>query len=89
MMQFNQMSQAQLLQFINMVSFQVVDTQLFLDTHPKDEEAMEHFNHYVELRQKALKAYEEMYSPLTIDTANPKNCWKWAETPWPWEGGNC
>ena len=40
MPQMSQMSQAQLLHFIDMVSFQVIDTQLFLDTHPKDEEAI-------------------------------------------------
>ena len=61
MMQFGQMSQPQLLQFINIVSFQVVDSQLYLDSHPIDEEAMKHFNYYRELRNNALKAYEKMY----------------------------
>ena len=63
MMQFGQMSQPQLLQFINIVSFQVVDSQLYLDSHPTDEEAMKHFNYYRELRNNALKAYEKMYVP--------------------------
>ena len=85
--QFNQMSQAQLLQFINMVSFQALDTQLFLDSHPADEEAMRHFNYFMELRKSALEAYAKMYGPLTIDTANPSGSWEWVETPWPWEGG--
>ena len=89
MMQFGQMSQPQLLQFINIVSFQVVDSQLYLDSHSTDEEAMKHFNYYRELRNNALKAYEKMYGPLTIDTANPTNSWEWVETPWPWEGGSC
>ncbi len=89
MPQMNQMSQAQLLHFIDMVSFQVVDTQLFLDTHPKDEDAINHFNYYVDLRKNALKTYAQKYAPLTIDTANPSDYWAWAKTPWPWEGGNC
>lgn len=87
--QLSQMSQAQLLQFIDRVSFQVVDTQLFLDSHPTDQEAMKHFNYYRELRMGALKVYADKYGPLTIDTANPADRWEWAETPWPWEGGYC
>lgn len=87
--QLSQMNQAQLLHFINVVSFQVIDTQLFLDTHPSDEEALSHFHYYSDLRNKALKIYGEKYEPLTIDSASPDNYWKWAKEPWPWEGGNC
>lgn len=89
MEQLNQMSRSQLMHFLNVVSFQVVDTQLFLNTHPDDMDAIEHFNYYRELRQKALKVYEEKYGPLTIDTANPDKYWAWIKEPWPWEGGNC
>ena len=35
-----QMSQKQLLQWINMVSFAVNDITLYLDTHPDEEEAL-------------------------------------------------
>lgn len=87
--QLSQMNQMQLLHFINVVSFHVVDLQLFLDTHPCDEDALEHFNYYSDLRNKAMKVYEEKYGPLTIDSANPDNYWDWVKEPWPWEGGNC
>lgn len=87
--QLPQMNKAQLLHFINVVSFQVVDTQLFLDTHPSDSEALQHFQYYSDLRNKALKVYSEKYGPLTIDSANPNNYWDWVKEPWPWEGGNC
>ena len=89
MPQMSQMSQAQLLHFIDMVSFQVMDTQLFLDTHPRDEEAIKNFNYFLELRRSAMEAYASLYGPLTVDTANPGDCWTWATTPWPWEGGSC
>lgn len=89
MSQLNQMNQNELLQFINVVSFQVTDTQLFLDSHPMDEEALNYFNYYMDLRRSALQAYADQYGPLTIDTANPTNRWIWAEQPWPWEGGRC
>lgn len=87
--QMNQMNRSQLLHFIDIVSFQVIEAQLFLDTHPDDVEALEYFQYYIELRQKSLKIYAEKYGPLTIDSATPDNYWKWVKEPWPWEGGNC
>ena len=47
--QLEQMNRAQLLHFIHVVSFQVVDVHLFLDTHPTDKEALQHFKYYYEL----------------------------------------
>lgn len=89
MPQMSQMSKEQLRHFIDVVSFQVMETQLYLDSHPTDEEAMKHFNYYMDLRNSALKTYAELYGPLTMDTANPTNYWTWVDTPWPWEGGSC
>ena len=88
-MMMSQMNQDQLLHWIDMVSFAVVDITEYLDSHPRDEKAIQYFNQYVDLRRTALKAYSEKYGPLTIDTANPDEFWAWAEQPWPWEGGNC
>lgn len=81
----------ELLQFINEVSFVTNDTQLFLDTHPDNEEALEHFRKYSRMRNEALKEYERRYGPLTVDVAveSDKNVWNWAEEPWPWMGGMC
>lgn len=88
-MRTEQMNRYQLLRYIDMVSFQVVDTQLFLDTHPDDVEALKHFKHYKELRKEALDVYAQKYGPLTIDCAQPSTSWCWVQQPWPWEGGNC
>ena len=87
--QLNQMNRAQLMHFIDIVSFQVVDTHLYLDTHPTDKEALEYFKYYSELCQKAKKLYSEKFAPLTIDTADPDCYWDWVKEPWPWEGGMC
>ena len=46
MNQMTQMNQAQLLHWINMVSFAVVDIAEYLDTHPIDAEAICYFNHH-------------------------------------------
>lgn len=88
-MTLNQMGQEQLLQWINMVSFAVVDISLYLDTHINDPDAIKYFNHYSNLRNQALKVYAAKFGPLTIDTAEPENYWTWAKQPMPWEGGVC
>ena len=83
----NQMNRKQLLHLINIASFAVNDITLFLDTHPGDPEALKAFNHYEDIRRSALRTYSDQYGPLTIDTANPCEHWKWATEAWPWEGG--
>ncbi len=88
-MRGNQMEQVKLFQWINMVSFAVNDIVLYLDTHPTDQEALAYFNHFREVRKKALKEYEDNFGPLTLDTAKPAQMWSWATQPMPWEGGYC
>lgn len=89
MNQMTQMNQAQLLHWINMGSFAVVDIAEYLDTHPIDAEAICYFNHHIEMRRNAMQVYADKFGPLTIDTANPDAYWDWAKQPLPWEGGGC
>lgn len=89
MNQMTQMNQAQLLHWINMVSFAVVDITEYLDTHPTDAEAICYFNHHIEMRRNAMQVYADKFGPLTIDTANPDTYWDWAKQSLPWEGGGC
>ena len=46
-------NQDQLLYWIDMVSIMLVDLTEYLDTHPFDEVAMDHYNHYQTLYQNA------------------------------------
>lgn len=86
----NRANQKQLLNWINVVSFAVVDSTLYLDSHPTDKEAMEYFNHFSKLRNEALKEYSERFTPLTIDCVNEdEDNWKWVNDKWPWERGGC
>lgn len=86
-----QLSQSELINLINKVSFAVYDIQLFLDSHPKNQEALTYFHEHSELRNAALKEYARRFGPLTIDTAhdNASKSWEWIHQKWPWEGGNC
>lgn len=91
MRNLSQLSQSQLFDLINKVSFAVNDIQLFLDSHPNDSEALAYFHEHSELRNAALKEYSHRFGPLTIDTINDNSSthWEWIHQKWPWEGGHC
>ncbi len=81
-----------LLQMIDEYSFAVVDIQLFLDTHPTCEKAMEFYRKNVKKRKELLTLYAQNYGPLTIDAADDcaSKSWEWVMQPWPWENkGGC
>ena len=72
-------SREKLLAWIDQVSFAVVEMNLYLDTHPEDEDALAFFREKVELRKEALKQYAEQYGPLM------SRSFEWVMQPWPWE----
>lgn len=80
-------SKTALLSQIDQLSFVVTEWNLYLDTHPEDENALHHFHKALALRKQALQNYAEKYGPLTIDTANDgqSHSWQWVLQPWPWE----
>ena len=86
-------SRAELLCFINEVSFAAYDLMLYLDTHPDCGEALQRFQKYNELRGEALRIHAKSYGPLTLESAGEAGCssWEWMLQPWPWEleGGAC
>lgn len=82
----NQMSQEQLYQWIVLTKFACVDTSLYLDTHPDDQEALAYFQEHNRLYNEAMKEYAKAYGPLTISHA--RHCdtyWDWVNQPWPWQ----
>ena len=86
-MQNNKREKAILLNNIGIVSFAMVELNLYLDTHPNDEEAMEYFMHFTKNRNMLLKEYAMNYGPLVLDMVSDQDGeWKWATGPMPWEG---
>ena len=65
----------------------VYDIQLFLDTHPKDTEALEAYAEYKAMYDAAKRDYENAYGPLTASRCNSREHFDWINGPWPWEGG--
>jgi spore coat protein JB len=64
--------------------FAAFDTQLYLDTHPYDRNALNLLNKYQRNYQRARRDFEHRYGPLSSDTAG-YDSWRWVNDPWPWE----
>lgn len=80
-------NQAQLLIQIQQLEFAAVELNLFLDTHPEDQQALALYNQVHQELMQCVRNYERVYGPLLNYGYSPAlhNTWKWAETPWPWE----
>lgn len=75
-----------LLHKINEASFAMDEARLFLDTHPKCEEALAYYRDMCAVREKMVKEYTECYGPLSSYDCFCGDAWKWVDYPWPWEG---
>ena len=77
---------AELLTYIDALSFAMIDLNLYLDVNPNDREALELFNKYRIQNQEYKKQYESKYGPflLSSDALNSYP-WAWNNSPWPWE----
>jgi len=64
--------------------FAVNDLNLYLDLNPRDLEALALFNKYNEALKHAIKVYESIYGPLTLNDSD-YDSYRWIDNPWPWE----
>ena len=78
-------SREQALKNLQMLSFALYDVSLFLDTHPNDRMALEYYNKYKALSERARREFVEKYGPLSIADVDIKNGWNWVNDPWPWQ----
>ncbi len=75
-----------LLKELQIVKFAMIEANLFLDTHPDDQEAIEFFKKCEE-RFKELKAeWKKRYGKVQ-NNENGQMRWAWVDNPWPWEKG--
>lgn len=73
-----------LLKKIDNISFMCDDIRLFLDTHPKNQQALYFYDKYTEVRKKLVREYHEKFGGLTwYDYSGGK--WNWCDEPWPWQ----
>ncbi len=74
-----------LLSEIRALSFALVETNLYLDSHPECGEALAYFRRVRDELAKKTAAYEKAFGPLTAMGATAEGEWDWITTPWPWE----
>ncbi|MGN0531656.1 MAG: spore coat protein CotJB [Eubacterium sp.] len=67
---------------LSAANFGMIETRLFLDTHPNDQEAMAMYNKYTDKYSALKKEYESKYGPLTLNGINSDD---WLQDPWPWD----
>ncbi len=79
------MTREEALRNVQMYSFALDDTGLFLDTHPTNRAALTFYSDTMKRYLEAVEVYEDQFGPLTAGDSDTEKGWTWVETPWPWE----
>ena len=74
-----------MLRRLSSVHFALVELNLFLDTHPKNQEALKAFKIYKEKFLALLTDYQARFGPITAKDGADNAEWAWIKGPWPWE----
>lgn len=78
--------QAELLTYIDSLSFALIDLNFYLDLNPDNKEALNLYNQYRIQCDEYKKSYEKKYGPLTLSSeATATYPWAWNKSPWPWQ----
>ena len=72
-----------LLREIQAVKFALIETKLFLDTHPCDCEAMEYYLCQKEKLEELTARWEKACPDIRKENGQMR--WAWVDTPWPWQ----
>lgn len=80
-----ELTQQALLCKISEYQFICVELQLYLDTHPHDQDARADFLYYSEQLNELIASYETQYGPLLNFGLSPTSTSCWVHSKWPWE----
>ncbi len=69
-------------------SFAMLDTHLFLNTHPDSAEALAYFYKKKAAFEDAKKNFTERFGPVMPGGDNDASSWNWVDEPWPWQEEN-
>jgi len=81
------MDRKQLLNSLTELDFMAMDLALFLNTHPKDTDAIAIYNQVIAAADIVRMKYEKNYGPLCSfrSYAEDTEDWQWKNDPWPWQ----
>lgn len=77
-------AQEQMLYQIMKTEFAVIDTSLYLNTHPDDQIALMNHRALSQRLSLLIDQYERLYGPFT-PKGQSRYCWEFVNSPWPWE----
>jgi spore coat protein JB len=77
-------SREELLKQLSALDFTVIELNLFLNTHPRDRNALMKYNTAVEQAKMLRMEFERRYGPLTAYYSTSRYPWQWICNPWPW-----
>ncbi|MFW5991949.1 MAG: spore coat protein CotJB [Halanaerobiaceae bacterium] len=66
-------------------NFAVLETVLYLNTHPEDNTVLNLHNRFAREYMNLVKDYQRNYGLLFADYPNAELPWQWIDEPWPWE----
>lgn len=67
------------------IDFVVDELELYLDTHPEDDEAFALYQTMLSLQQEAHKRYAKRCGPIRQSDMLGMDSYAWLSGPWPWE----
>ncbi len=62
----------------------MVESQLFLDTHPGCTAALDYYKRVADEYDEVMTEYQNMYGPIVADAVTSDR-WSWIDGPWPWQ----
>jgi len=77
--------QMRLLRQIQEMEFVAIELNLYLDTHPCDQDGLNDYNCAIEKLDKLMSEYTAEYGSLLAQGFHGCKKWLWIEQPWPWE----
>ena len=69
---------------IQELKFSVLEFNLYLNTHPKDQVALKQYNQLTQKLISLRTSYQKKYGPLTTEFPSDFP-WQYPKTPWPWQ----
>jgi len=81
------MNRDEMLKKLTALDFYLIDMNLYLNTHPRDAEALNIYNTLAKEARELREEYERMYGMLTANSPTGKGQWQWIDNPWPWQYG--
>ncbi len=73
---------------ISAYDFAILEVELYLDTHPRDERALQLREVYRDKRRELVEQYEKQFGRYIVtcdDVCDEASSWVWVHDPWPWE----